>query len=51
MLPQFPELIGIPLKGEMNTRIGLVWKKGRYTTKGMTEFLDFCRKYYVEKGK
>ena len=43
--------IMIGLNGEMNTRVGLVWKRRRYITKGMAEFLDFCKKYYVEKGK
>ena len=46
MLPMFPELVGIPLSAEIPTHIGLVWKKGKYQSKGTREFLAFCRSYY-----
>ena len=47
MLERFPQLIGIPLKPQVNTRIGLIWKRGRYLSEGMNTFLDFCREQYV----
>ena len=46
MLPLFPELVSSPLETESRTRIGLVWKKGRYQNKGMRDFLSFCQSYY-----
>ena len=46
MLPMFPELVKIPLDTEIQTRIGLVWKKGRYQSKGIRDFLSFCKSYY-----
>ena len=39
-----PELIGIPLDPPMTSRVGLVWKKGRYLGSGAQAFLDFCRR-------
>ncbi|MCR4892419.1 MAG: LysR family transcriptional regulator [Lachnospiraceae bacterium] len=42
MIPQFPELIGIPLNPEIQTKVGLIWRRGRYLSKGMQKFLDFC---------
>ena len=47
MLPSFPDLIGIPLTPPINTRIGLVWKKGKYLSKGLEEFLHFAKNYTI----
>ena len=46
MIPLFPEIIGIPLKPEIRTKAGLVWRRGRYLNSGMQKFLDFCRESY-----
>lgn len=46
MLSLFHELIGLPLSPAVESRIGLIWKKGKYINTGMKEFLDFCRHYY-----
>lgn len=46
VLSLFPEIIGIPLQPELHTKVGLVWRRGRYLSRGMENFLDFCRKYY-----
>ena len=43
MLSRFPELIGLPLSLGVVSRIGLVWKKGKYINSGMKEFLGFCK--------
>ena len=40
MIPLFPEIIGIPLKPEIRTKAGLVWRRGRYLNSGMQKFLD-----------
>lgn len=48
MLPFVPELRGIPIEPEIQTRIGLVWKKGKYITGPMRSFIRFCEQYYKE---
>lgn len=46
VLKQMPELIGIPVEPTIETRVGLIWRRGRYITSGMQAFLDFCKKTY-----
>jgi len=46
MLPLMPEVTGIPLVPEIEARVGLVWKRGRYISTGTQSLLDFCRKRY-----
>ena len=48
MLPLVPELRGIPIVPEIPTRIGLVWKKGKYITAHTHAFIRFCESYYRE---
>ena len=45
MLAQMPEVIGIPLTPAIETRVGIVWRRGRYINSGMQAFLDYCRQY------
>ena len=46
VLSLFPDVIGIPLQPALYTKVGLVWRRGRYLNRGMECFLDFCEKYY-----
>jgi DNA-binding transcriptional LysR family regulator len=46
ILPQLPEVIGIPLEPSVETKAGLVWKRGRYISKGLETFISFCKEYY-----
>ncbi|MBQ9663498.1 MAG: LysR family transcriptional regulator [Oscillospiraceae bacterium] len=46
MLPFTPGIRGIPIQPEIPTRIGLVWKKGKYISSYTQAFLRFCEKYY-----
>ena len=48
MLPLVPELKGIPISPEIPTRIGLVWKKGKYISAHTRTFIRFCEAYYRE---
>jgi DNA-binding transcriptional LysR family regulator len=48
MLPFTPELHGIPIEPEIPTRIGLVWKKGKYISSQAQTFIRFCERYYRE---
>ena len=47
IFPQFPELIGIPVDPPIQTRVGLVWKKGRHISMALQTFLDFARTYQI----
>ncbi|MEE3377876.1 MAG: hypothetical protein VZR35_05290 [Lachnospiraceae bacterium] len=38
--------IGIPLEPSVETKAGLVWKRGRYISKGLETFISFCKEYY-----
>ncbi len=46
ILPLLPEVIGIPLEPSVETKAGLVWKRGRYMSKGLETFISFCKEYY-----
>ena len=46
MFEQLPELVRIPLQPAVETRVGLVWRRGRYMSAAMQAFLSFCRKHY-----
>ena len=48
MLPFTPELKGIPIQPEISTRIGLIWKKGKYISAHVQAFINFCERYYHE---
>ena len=46
MLPFIPELHGIRIEPEIPTKIGLVWKKGKYISAHSRKFIRFCERYY-----
>ena len=50
MLPHFPELKGIPMDPPLYTRIGMIWKKGRYITDEIQQLIQFCEEYYRQNG-
>lgn len=41
-----PKYKAIPMEPPMKTDIGIVWKKGRYLTTQMQNFITFVKKYY-----
>lgn len=47
MLPQFPEYIGLPLDPPLTVEIGIVWKKGRYVSNEMRQFINFTQKNFA----
>ena len=49
MLPFTPGIRGIPIQPEIPTRIGLVWKKGKYISSYTQAFLRFCESHYKKK--
>ena len=46
MLPYVPEVTAMSLEPEIPTRIGLVWKKGKYMSTYAERFIRFCGKFY-----
>jgi DNA-binding transcriptional LysR family regulator len=44
MLSNLPELTAIPVRPEIGTKIGLVWKKGKYISTHTQTFIQFCRR-------
>ncbi len=40
-----PELVGIPCDPPIPIRIGLIWKRGKYTYNGTKNFIKFTREY------
>ncbi len=42
-----PKFKAIPLDPPLKTDIGIVWKKGRYITTQMQQFIHFSKKYYT----
>lgn len=48
MLPLVPDLRGIPIIPEIPTRIGLIWKKGKYISAHTRTFIRFCESYYQD---
>lgn len=46
MLPHFPELVGIPMDPPLHTKIGMVWKKGKYVSAEMEQLIKFCGEHY-----
>jgi len=40
-----PELVGIPCDPPIPIRIGLIWKRGKYTYNGTKSFINFTREY------
>lgn len=50
MLPLLPELNGIPLSPEVETEVGIVWKKGKYLNSDIEKFLKFVCKYFQNRS-
>lgn len=44
MMPQFPEYVWLPLDPPLKVGIGIVWKKGRYVSNEMRQFISFTQK-------
>lgn len=45
----FPKYKAIPLQPPLKTNIGIVWKKGRYMTAQMQEFIQFSKNYWKKQ--
>ena len=43
-----PKFVAIPLEPSLSTNIGLVWKKGRYVTSQMHDFIEFAQNYWKQ---
>lgn len=47
MMPQFPEYVALPLVPPLTVNIGIVWKKGRYVSNEMRQFISFTQKNFM----
>lgn len=47
-IKEFPQYRAIQLDPPLKTDIGIVWKKERYITAQMQQFISFAKKYYRE---
>ena len=45
LVEQDPELVGIPCEPAIPIRIGLIWKRGKYTYNGTKNLIEFAREY------
>lgn len=45
LLQDHPDLIGIPIVPAIEQKVGLIWRKGKYTKESTQAFLNFVRDY------
>lgn len=48
LVEQDPDLVGIPFEPAIPIRIGLIWKRGKYTYNGTKNLIEFARKFQFE---
>lgn len=47
LLKKLPGVVGIPITPTIHQSIGLVWKKGSYTTDSTDKFISFVKKHTI----
>ena len=47
LLKKLPGVVGIPITPTIHQSIGLVWKKGNYTTDSTDKFISFVKKHTI----
>ena len=45
LLQDHPDLVGIPIVPLIEQKVGLIWRKGKYTTSSTEAFISFVRDY------
>ncbi len=45
LLQDHPDIVGIPIVPTIEQRVGLIWRKGKYTTNATDAFVTFVRDY------
>ena len=52
LLQDHPDIVGIPIEPRIEQKVGLIWRKEKYTPNGVEAFVDFVRDYplFPEEG-
>lgn len=45
LLQDHPDMVGIPIEPRIEQKVGLIWRKGKYTPKSVQAFLSFVKDY------
>ena len=45
LLEDHPDLVGIPIEPRIEQKVGLLWRKSKYTPSGVESFISFVRDY------
>ena len=45
LLQDHPDIVGIPIEPYIEQKVGLIWHKGRYTSKSVEAFISFVQDY------
>ena len=45
LLQDHPDIVGVPIEPRIEQKVGLIWRKGKYTTSSTEAFLSFVRDY------
>lgn len=45
LLQDHPDIVGIPIEPRIEQKVGLIWRKGKYTASSTEAFISFARDY------
>lgn len=45
LLQDHPDIVGVPIEPQIEQKVGLIWRKGKYTPKSVEAFISFVRDY------
>ena len=45
LLQDHPDIVGVPLEPRIEQKVGLIWRKGKYTPAGVEAFISFVKDY------
>lgn len=45
ILQDHPDIVGVPIEPQIEQKVGLIWRKGKYTPKSVEAFISFVRDY------
>ena len=45
LLQDHPDIVGVPIEPQIEQKVGLIWRKGKYTPNSVEAFISFVRDY------
>lgn len=45
LLEEHPDLVGVPIEPRIEQKVGLIWRKGKYTASSTEAFISFVQDY------